>query len=106
MGKTVGMVAQGACRSLVIYRCELGDQGVYVCDAHDAQSSASLKVQGGPMRVRTSCPPPHSPVGGSAPWLTLPCPLQQSGQEGGRGSSAFPGVTRPCLLPQVARSRS
>ncbi|KAB0360346.1 hypothetical protein FD754_004502 [Muntiacus muntjak] len=45
-GKTMGMVAQGACRSLVIYRCELGDQGVYVCDAHDAQSSASLKVQG------------------------------------------------------------
>ncbi|XP_067588587.1 obscurin isoform X30 [Pseudorca crassidens] len=44
--KTVGMGAQGACRSLVIYRCELGDQGVYVCDAHDAQSSASLKVQG------------------------------------------------------------
>ncbi|OWK11577.1 hypothetical protein Celaphus_00002898 [Cervus elaphus hippelaphus] len=44
--KTMGMVAQGACRSLVIYRCELGDQGVYVCDAHDAQSSASLKVQG------------------------------------------------------------
>ncbi|XP_055284683.1 obscurin isoform X21 [Moschus berezovskii] len=44
--KTMGMMAQGACRSLVIYRCELGDQGVYVCDAHDAQSSASLKVQG------------------------------------------------------------
>ena len=44
--KTMGMVAQGACRSLVIYRCELGDQGVYVCEAHDAQSSASLKVQG------------------------------------------------------------
>uniref|UniRef100_A0A673TV90 Obscurin n=1 Tax=Suricata suricatta TaxID=37032 RepID=A0A673TV90_SURSU len=46
VGKTVGMVAQGACRSLVIFRCELGDQGVYVCDARDAQSSASLKVQG------------------------------------------------------------
>lgn len=46
MGKTVGVMAQGACRSLIIYRCELGDQGVYVCDAHDAQSSASLKVQG------------------------------------------------------------
>ncbi|XP_076994026.1 obscurin-like isoform X3 [Tamandua tetradactyla] len=45
-GKSVGVVAQGACRSLVIYRCELGDQGMYVCDAHDAQSSASLKVQG------------------------------------------------------------
>lgn len=44
--KTVGMGAQGACRSLIIYRCELGDQGVYVCDARDAQSSASLKVQG------------------------------------------------------------
>ncbi|KAF5923766.1 hypothetical protein HPG69_008129 [Diceros bicornis minor] len=43
--KTVGITAQGACRSLIIYRCELGDQGVYVCDAHDAQSSASLKVQ-------------------------------------------------------------
>ncbi|VFV34626.1 cytoskeletal calmodulin and [Lynx pardinus] len=46
VGKTVGMVAQGACRSLIIFRCELGDQGVYVCDARDAQSSASLKVQG------------------------------------------------------------
>uniref|UniRef100_A0A8C6FVI4 Obscurin n=1 Tax=Moschus moschiferus TaxID=68415 RepID=A0A8C6FVI4_MOSMO len=46
VSKTMGMMAQGACRSLVIYRCELGDQGVYVCDAHDAQSSASLKVQG------------------------------------------------------------
>lgn len=45
-GKTVGIVAQGACRSLVIYRCEIGDQGVYVCDALDAQTSASLKVQG------------------------------------------------------------
>ncbi|XP_040097221.1 obscurin isoform X4 [Oryx dammah] len=46
VSKAMGMVAQGACRSLVIYRCEFGDQGVYVCDAHDAQSSASLKVQG------------------------------------------------------------
>ncbi|EPY89677.1 hypothetical protein CB1_000086001 [Camelus ferus] len=44
--KTLGLVAQGACRSLVIYCCERGDQGTYVCDAHDAQSSASLKVQG------------------------------------------------------------
>ncbi|VCX10388.1 unnamed protein product, partial [Gulo gulo] len=51
VGKTVGMVAQGACRSLVIYRCELGDQGVYVCDAHDAQSSASLKVQGRKVQI-------------------------------------------------------
>uniref|UniRef100_A0A480NE76 non-specific serine/threonine protein kinase n=1 Tax=Sus scrofa TaxID=9823 RepID=A0A480NE76_PIG len=46
LSKTVGMVAQGSCRSLIIYRCELGDQGVYMCDAHDAQTSASLKVQG------------------------------------------------------------
>lgn len=46
MGKMLGMVAQGTCRTLVIYRCALGDQGVYVCDAHDAQTSASLKVQG------------------------------------------------------------
>lgn len=60
MGKTVGMVAQGACRSLILYRCEFGDQGVYVCDAHDAQSSASLKVQGGRLGVRTSWPP-HIP---------------------------------------------
>ncbi|KAL1780292.1 obscurin, partial [Sigmodon hispidus] len=45
-GKTVGTVAQGTCRSLVIYRCEIGDQGVYVCDARDAQTSASLKVLG------------------------------------------------------------
>ncbi|XP_032704376.1 obscurin [Lontra canadensis] len=51
VGKTVGMVAQGACRSLVIYRCELGDQGVYVCDARDAQSSASLKVQGRKVQI-------------------------------------------------------
>ncbi|XP_042525465.1 obscurin [Dipodomys spectabilis] len=45
-GKAVGIVAQGTCRSLTIYRCEIGDQGIYVCDAHDAQTSASLKVQG------------------------------------------------------------
>ncbi|XP_038412356.1 obscurin isoform X20 [Canis lupus familiaris] len=51
VGKTVGMVAQGACRSLIIYRCELGDQGVYVCDAHDTQSSASLKVQGRKVQI-------------------------------------------------------
>ncbi|XP_057346837.1 obscurin isoform X19 [Manis pentadactyla] len=46
VGKTLGMVAQDTCRRLIIYHCELGDQGLYVCDAHDAQSSASLKVQG------------------------------------------------------------
>ncbi|ELK03225.1 Obscurin [Pteropus alecto] len=46
VGKTVGMVTQGSCRSLIIYRCALEDQGVYVCDAQDAQTSASLKVQG------------------------------------------------------------
>ncbi|XP_072620067.1 obscurin isoform X10 [Vulpes vulpes] len=51
VGKTVGMVAQGACRSLIIYRCELGDQGVYVCDARDTQSSASLKVQGRKVQI-------------------------------------------------------
>ncbi|KAI4085245.1 obscurin, cytoskeletal calmodulin and titin-interacting RhoGEF, partial [Homo sapiens] len=45
-GKTMAIAAQGACRSLTIYRCEFADQGVYVCDAHDAQSSASVKVQG------------------------------------------------------------
>lgn len=45
-GKAMGVVAQGTCRSLVIYRCEAADQGVYVCDALDAQTSASLKVQG------------------------------------------------------------
>ncbi|XP_063088892.1 obscurin isoform X2 [Cavia porcellus] len=45
-GKAVGMTAQGTCRSLVIYCCEPGDQGMYVCDAGDAQSSAFLKVQG------------------------------------------------------------
>ncbi|XP_073912202.1 obscurin isoform X22 [Castor canadensis] len=45
-GKALGIVAQGTCRSLIIYRCEIGDQGIYVCDAHDAQTSASLKVQG------------------------------------------------------------
>nr|XP_019585378.1 PREDICTED: obscurin [Rhinolophus sinicus] len=46
VGKMMGMVAQGACRTLIIYRCVLGDQGVYMCDAHDAQTSASVKVQG------------------------------------------------------------
>uniref|UniRef100_A0A8C5ZVZ4 non-specific serine/threonine protein kinase n=1 Tax=Marmota marmota marmota TaxID=9994 RepID=A0A8C5ZVZ4_MARMA len=45
-GKTMGIVAQGTCRSLIIYRCEMGDQGIYVCDTGEAQSSASLKVQG------------------------------------------------------------
>ncbi|XP_053428299.1 obscurin isoform X19 [Nycticebus coucang] len=45
-GKTVGVATQGTHRSLVIYRCEFSDQGVYVCDAGDAQSSASVKVQG------------------------------------------------------------
>lgn len=45
-GKAVGIVAQGTCRSLTVYSCERGDQGVYVCDAGDAQTSASLKVQG------------------------------------------------------------
>ncbi|XP_074241569.1 obscurin isoform X21 [Saimiri boliviensis] len=50
-GKTVGIAAQGACRSLTIYRCEFTDQGVYVCDAHDAQSSASLKVQGRSIQI-------------------------------------------------------
>ncbi|XP_078213262.1 obscurin isoform X45 [Callithrix jacchus] len=50
-GKTVGIVAQGACRSLTIYRCEFTDQGVYVCDAHDAQSSASVKVQGRSIQI-------------------------------------------------------
>ena len=71
MGKTVGMVAQGACRSLVIYRCELGDQGVYVCAAHGAQSSASLKVQGGQISLSVF------PRGCLAPWLTLLWTLQQ-----------------------------
>lgn len=85
MGKTVGMVAQGACRSLIIYRCELGDQGVYVCDAHDAQSSASLKVQGGPMRVRTSWHP-HIPQWGAQP-PGSPCPVPSS-SPGGRGEGA------------------
>ncbi|KAK2085867.1 hypothetical protein P7K49_035292 [Saguinus oedipus] len=50
-GKTVGIAAQGACRSLTIYRCEFTDQGVYVCDAHDAQSSASVKVQGRSIQI-------------------------------------------------------
>ncbi|EPQ06904.1 Obscurin [Myotis brandtii] len=46
VGKTVGMAAKGTCRTLIIYQCAFGDQGVYVCDAHGAQTSASLKVQG------------------------------------------------------------
>ncbi|XP_047393930.1 obscurin [Sciurus carolinensis] len=50
-GKTMGIVTQGTCRSLVIYRCEVGDQGVYVCDTGEAQSSASLKVQGRSVQI-------------------------------------------------------
>lgn len=46
VGKMVSTVAQGTCRTLIIYQCVLGDQGMYMCDAHDAQTSASLKVQG------------------------------------------------------------
>ncbi|XP_066122285.1 obscurin isoform X2 [Saccopteryx bilineata] len=46
VGKTVSMAAQGTRRTLIIYQCTFGDQGVYTCDAHEAQSSASLKVQG------------------------------------------------------------
>ncbi|XP_062045343.1 obscurin-like [Lepus europaeus] len=45
-GRTVGITAQGACRSLTLFRVEPGDQGMYVCDARDAQTSASLTVQG------------------------------------------------------------
>lgn len=44
--KAIGIMSQGTCRSLVIHHCEPGDEGVYVCDARDAQSSASVKVQG------------------------------------------------------------
>ncbi|XP_048657350.1 obscurin isoform X35 [Marmota marmota marmota] len=50
-GKTMGIVAQGTCRSLIIYRCEMGDQGIYVCDTGEAQSSASLKVQGRSVQI-------------------------------------------------------
>ncbi|XP_076712375.2 obscurin isoform X14 [Callospermophilus lateralis] len=50
-GKTIGIVAQGTCRSLIIYRCEMGDQGIYVCDTGEAQSSASLKVQGRSVQI-------------------------------------------------------
>ncbi|KAM5307883.1 obscurin isoform 1-T1 [Glossophaga mutica] len=46
VGKTVGMAAQGTCRTLIIYQCAFEDQGVYMCDAHEAQTLASLKVQG------------------------------------------------------------
>lgn len=46
VGKTVGMAARGTCRTLIIYQCTFGDQGVYVCDAHETQTLASLKVQG------------------------------------------------------------
>lgn len=81
MGKTVGMVAQGACRSLIIYRCELGDQGVYVCDAHDTQSSASLKVQGGQIRGPGL---PAFPSRMLSP-LALPCPVLLSSR--GRGKA-------------------
>lgn len=58
VGKTVGMAAKGTCRTLIIYQCAFGDQGVYVCDAHGAQTSASLKVQGedwAEWEVRASC---------------------------------------------------
>uniref|UniRef100_A0A7N4PFA3 non-specific serine/threonine protein kinase n=1 Tax=Sarcophilus harrisii TaxID=9305 RepID=A0A7N4PFA3_SARHA len=45
-GKTLGIVSQGTKRSLVIHKCEFGDQGTYVCDAGDAKTSATLQVQG------------------------------------------------------------
>ncbi|KAM4869534.1 LOW QUALITY PROTEIN: obscurin-like [Urocitellus parryii] len=50
-GKTMGIVAQGTCRSLITYRCEMRDQGIYVCDTGEAQSSASLKVQGRSVQI-------------------------------------------------------
>ncbi|XP_033623906.1 obscurin isoform X2 [Fukomys damarensis] len=50
-GKAVGMTAQGTRRSLVIYCCEVGDQGMYVCDAGDSQSCASLEVQGRKVQI-------------------------------------------------------
>ncbi|KAM4798266.1 LOW QUALITY PROTEIN: obscurin-like [Urocitellus parryii] len=50
-GKTMGIVAQGTCRSLITYRCEMGDQGIYVCDTGEAQSSSSLKVQGRSVQI-------------------------------------------------------
>lgn len=88
--KTVGMGAQGACRSLIIYRCELGDQGVYVCDAHDAQSSASLKVQGEGWAggCKHLLAPTASPSKCLALWLcsgpTHPVLPQQAGVGGSR----------------------
>lgn len=86
VGKTVGMVTQGSCRSLIIYRCTLEDQGVYVCDAQDAQTSASLKVQGESWvkwRVRAGCKdflPPASPSKVLRP-LTMPLNKLRLGKE-------------------------
>ncbi|KAM7143815.1 obscurin-like [Molossus nigricans] len=51
VGKTVGIAAQGTCRTLIIYQCAFGDQGMYVCDAHEVQTSASLKVQGRSIQI-------------------------------------------------------
>uniref|UniRef100_F6TWE8 Obscurin n=1 Tax=Monodelphis domestica TaxID=13616 RepID=F6TWE8_MONDO len=46
VGKTLGIISLGTKRSLVIHKCEFGDQGTYVCDAGDAKTSATLQVQG------------------------------------------------------------
>lgn len=111
MGKTVGMVAQGACRSLIIFRCELGDQGVYVCDAHDAQSSASLKVQGRQIKgqgllgqsLLATLHPPSKVLSPLAP--PRPEPLSNLG---GRGKGELWASTSGTafLPPQVVTSRS
>lgn len=82
VGKTVGMVTQGSCRSLIIYRCALEDQGVYVCDAQDAQTSASLKVQGESWvewRVRAGCKDALSPASPSEMLGPLAMPLNKLG---------------------------
>lgn len=86
LSKTVGMVAQGSCRSLIIYRCELGDQGVYMCDAHDAQTSASLKVQGEgwvggckSLLAPLSSPASAMPLPSGSAYATRPAPSQRAG---------------------------
>lgn len=114
-GKTVGISAQGTCRSLTIYRCEFADQGMYVCDAHDAQSSASVKVQGEDCvghvghgrcgHLLLSSVSPSQGLGHSAFTFTT---LGMLGHWVGdaEGGSVRPGVAGPPLPPQAATSRS
>lgn len=87
MGKTYTCYSRGLAE-VSSFTDEFGDSGRYVCDAHDAQSSASLKVQGegyGWLQG-TSRPPSVSPSKCLALWFcpcAQPVPLLASWAGGG-----------------------